>query len=120
MEHAIGFNVGIPGFLAPVIAPLHALVGFFAPWSLEASSSARASESKESPRGMHSPSAQLQHTVQKPASVRPLRVVRVIDQQSPCPASAGRIRISGLLEDVCAELDRLACEEARQSARRSS
>ena len=44
---------------------------------------------------------------------RPLRVVRVIDGRSR--AAAGRMVISGRLDDVCAELDRLAAQESRRS-----
>ena len=42
---------------------------------------------------------------------RPLRVVRVVEASRP-PATAGRMRISGRMADVCAELDRLAALEA--------
>lgn len=40
-----------------------------------------------------------------------LRVVHVCDAQ-PVPGDAGRLRISGRMADVCAELDRLAEREA--------
>ncbi|MGE0332498.1 MAG: hypothetical protein AB7P37_17610 [Ramlibacter sp.] len=43
---------------------------------------------------------------------RPLRVVRVMDRDSPRAPSGGRLVISGRLADVCAELDRLAALEA--------
>lgn len=42
---------------------------------------------------------------------RPLRVVRVVEPRTG-QASAGRMVISGRMEDVCAELDRLAALEA--------
>lgn len=42
---------------------------------------------------------------------RPLRVLRVLE--TGAPASNGRLRISGRMADVCAELDRLASMEAR-------
>ncbi len=42
---------------------------------------------------------------------RPLRVVRVVEPRAS-QASAGRMVISGRMEDVCAELDRLAALEA--------
>ena len=45
--------------------------------------------------------------------MRALRVLRVIDDCHP-PASAGRMVISGRMADVCAELDRLAAQEAEQ------
>ncbi len=44
-------------------------------------------------------------------SRRPLRVVRVVDG-CQAPANAGRMVISGRMADVCAELDRLAAQEA--------
>ena len=50
---------------------------------------------------------------------RPLRVVRVMDG-GHIPASAGRMVISGRMADVCAELDRLAAQEARQSTKRAA
>lgn len=40
-----------------------------------------------------------------------LRVLRVCDAQ-PMPGEVGRLRISGRMADVCAELDRLAAQEA--------
>jgi hypothetical protein len=44
-------------------------------------------------------------------SPRPLRVVRIME--SGCTAhSAGRMRMSGRMADVCAELDRMAAQEA--------
>jgi hypothetical protein len=42
---------------------------------------------------------------------RPLRVLRVVEP-APANADAGRMRISGRMADVCAELDRLAALEA--------
>lgn len=44
--------------------------------------------------------------------LRPLRVVRVVDG-SRVQGGAGRMVISGRIADVCAELDRLAAQEAR-------
>lgn len=43
---------------------------------------------------------------------RPLRVVRVTEAGKP--RTDGRVVLSGRLEDVCAELDRLAALEAAQ------
>ncbi len=59
----------------------------------------------------------LQHTTaasiqRRPTVQRALRVVRVLDADSS-PSMAGRLRISGRMADVCAELDRLATFEAR-------
>jgi len=52
--------------------------------------------------------------VQRPAphAAKPLRVVRVVEASAP-RAVAGRMVISGRMADVCAELDRLAAQEAR-------
>ena len=49
------------------------------------------------------------------AAVRPLRMLRVVDG-SP-RACAGRMRMSGRLADVCAELDRLVAREAQMATR---
>jgi len=49
------------------------------------------------------------------ASVRPLRVVRMVDAQQP-NRHPGRVVISGRMADVCAELDRLAALEAADAA----
>jgi hypothetical protein len=43
---------------------------------------------------------------------RPLRVLQVMET-GQAPAQVGRIRISGRMADVCAELDRMAAHEAR-------
>ena len=42
---------------------------------------------------------------------RPLRIVRILEADQ-APAQVGRLRISGRMADVCAELDRLAAREA--------
>lgn len=52
----------------------------------------------------------VQRHAQPPA--RPLRVLRVVEPSAP-RAVAGRMVISGRMADVCAELDRLAAQEAR-------
>jgi hypothetical protein len=46
------------------------------------------------------------------APSRPLRVLQVMEAPPHNNTSAGRIRISGRMADVCAELDRLAALEA--------
>jgi hypothetical protein len=51
------------------------------------------------------------HRVAIARPARPLRVVRVLEPSAP-RAQAGRMVISGRLADVCAELDRLATQEA--------
>ncbi len=43
---------------------------------------------------------------------RPLRVLQVLEA-GQTSAQVGRMRISGRMADVCAELDRLAAHEAR-------
>lgn len=44
------------------------------------------------------------------AAPKPLRVLRVLDADQK-PSQVGRMRISGRMADVCAELDRLAAFE---------
>lgn len=46
-------------------------------------------------------------------AMKPLRVVRSIDAQTP--HASGRLVISGRMDDVCAELARLAELESRRS-----
>ena len=46
----------------------------------------------------------------------PLRVVR-LSEAGATPECAGRMRISGRMADVCAELDRLVAKEAQNLAR---
>ena len=46
---------------------------------------------------------------------KPLRVARVQDDMSP-PDRAGRMVISGRMDEVCAELDRLVQLEARRES----
>ena len=48
----------------------------------------------------------------RPAMRAPLRVLRVMEA-GQAPAQVGRMRISGRMADVCAELDRLAACESR-------
>ena len=45
-----------------------------------------------------------------PVSQRPLRVLRIVDNQNR--SAGGRMVISGRMADVCAELDRMAGKEA--------
>ena len=47
----------------------------------------------------------------RPVVQQPLRVLRVLDADL-APWQAGRLRISGRMADVCAELDRLAAHAA--------
>jgi len=62
--------------------------------------------------GQPSLSAPASQSMQKQPS-RPLRVLQVMDA-GLSPAQSGRLRISGRMADVCAELDRLAAREALQ------
>ncbi len=48
-------------------------------------------------------------------SATPLRVVR-LSEAGATPECAGRMRISGRMADVCAELDRLVAKEAQNLA----
>ena len=50
---------------------------------------------------------------------KPLRVARVPDDMSP-PDRAGRMVMSGRMDEVCAELDRLVQLEARRQAHQSN
>ena len=59
------------------------------------------------------PARPIRTTCSTPGSIgprRPVRVLRVIDTPQPT-ANAGRMRISGRMADVCAELDRMAALE---------
>jgi hypothetical protein len=49
-------------------------------------------------------------------SHRPLRVVRVAEDQRPARHAAGRMVISGRMADVCAELDRLIALENQRAS----
>jgi hypothetical protein len=66
------------------------------------------------PRPAPVPCVAVRAAPQRPAHrpARPLRVLRVVEPASS-RAVAGRMVISGRLADVCAELDRLAAQEAR-------
>jgi hypothetical protein len=87
-------------FLIPItnlFAPLQALVAWFMP------------------RPAAVPRVTMPAPAQRAAAhapAKPLRVVRVVEPSAP-RAIAGRMVISGRLADVCAELDRLAAQEAR-------
>ena len=68
----------------------------------------------ESGNRLSSASCRVKRVWQRPAphAAKPLRVVRVVEASAP-RAVAGRMVISGRMADVCAELDRLAAQEAR-------
>jgi hypothetical protein len=94
---AIAFLPVVPNLLASLQGSLQAVFGWLA-----------------GPRP--APVAPVAVRVAGPAPARspgkPLRVVRVLEP-SASRAVAGRMVISGRLADVCAELDRLAAQEAR-------
>jgi len=60
-------------------------------------------------RAQHAPTAAAAAAVARPC--RPLRVVRIVEP-ARAAKDAGRMRISGRMADVCAEIDRLAAIEA--------
>jgi hypothetical protein len=87
-------------FLLPItnlFAPLQALAAWFMP--------------RPAPRSRAAAQAPAQR-IAAHGPAKPLRVVRVLEPSAP-RAVAGRMVISGRLADVCAELDRLAAQEAR-------
>lgn len=111
-----------------LLAPLHALVGFFAPWQAAGASTEPRSRSQRQPAQASLPAAaaltpakrpvsriagSFQTTPMRPACSR-LRVVRVMDAGCS-PHAAGRMMISGRMADVCAELDRMALREAQSA-----
>jgi hypothetical protein len=88
--------------LTNLFASLQALAAWFSPRP----------QPEPAPATLRQPaSAAAQRTVLlRPA--KPLRVLRVVEPFGS-RAVAGRMVISGRLADVCAELDRLAAQEAR-------
>jgi len=86
------------------LAPLQGLLDWLAP-----------RPQVQSRRAAPRPSPYVRPPVPAPGPRRPaapaLRVVRVFEPSQP-RAAAGRMVISGRLADVCAELDRLAAQEA--------
>ena len=110
-----------------LISPVHAVVGFFAPWekdhklvglgqTLTVTTEPKPTQSTAGqPRALHRAANQAQFAVDRtmlpPHARRHVRVSRVIDTAIPA-SSAGRMVISGRLSEVCAELDRLSCQGA--------
>ena len=86
-----------------LLAPLQAMVGWFAPTPAPARN-ARAVTRPAIVRTRPGIPAQCRR------AARPLRVFRVADEHAAAPAA--RVVISGRMEDVCAELERLASLEA--------
>jgi hypothetical protein len=87
--------------LSNLFASIQAVVGWFSPRA----------QPRPAPVLRQPSRAAAQRTVLlQPA--KPLRVLRVVEPLGS-RAVAGRMVISGRLADVCAELDRLAAQEAR-------
>lgn len=109
-----------------LLAPWHALVGFFAPWQNDAARVATAQPGKPSAPGHeHGPvkASGMNHPDSEPGAAMPvahagqrLRVLRVVDTACP-PQSAGRMVISGRMADVCAELERMTQGESQRKER---
>jgi hypothetical protein len=110
---------------AMALKPLQSLVDFFSP-PVAAKPSGQPTPAADqafapqrAPAARHAPvrkvavtpfgasGAQNSHTVMAPKASGHVRIVRLIDAQSS-PENAGRLRISGRMADVCAELERLA------------
>ena len=92
---------------------LHALLGWLAP-PQPAPAPAAVSVSRAQRAGRPVVRARRPVAPRAAASLpaRPLRVLRVVEPSAPRTV-AGRMVISGRMADVCAELDRLAAQEAR-------
>ena len=104
-----------------LFVPLHAALSWVAGVALVHRRKTTGLASPRHPGAMHSiaPCVQPRRATGQnsypKSEIRPLRVLRVLEACHP-PASAGRMVISGRMEDVCAELDRLAsqvCAPAR-------
>ena len=92
-----------------LLAPLHSLMGWFAPAPRRAATPALRAAVRPAASRVCAPrpsAAAVSH--ERPR--RPLRIVRVMESANA--AGAGRMFMSGRMADVCAELDRLAALEA--------
>jgi uncharacterized protein YfaP (DUF2135 family) len=113
--------------LSLLIAPLQAVVLFFAPHAgalkpnsarSPAGSQAAAPHSAQSGAALGTASRASRITYPQPRSavaakpIHRVRVVRNVDASLPADR-AGRMVVSGRFADVCAELDRLAASEMR-------
>jgi hypothetical protein len=98
-------RMGIAMFtLTGLLAPLHGLAKWLGRAGSAAPQRAQARHAHVRPAVVHASHAH----VERPR--HPLRVLRVVEG-SRQPAGAGRMRISGRMADVCAELERLAALE---------
>jgi hypothetical protein len=96
-----------------LLAPLHSLMGWFAPAPRHTAMPALRSAARPAMRPAVSRACSPRAAApavrhEKPR--RPLRIVRVMENANA--AGAGRMFMSGRMADVCAELDRLAALEA--------
>lgn len=97
--------MGIAMFtLTGLLAPLHGLANWFGRTASAEPQRSQVRRAQPRPAAVHVSTAR----VERPR--HPLRVLRVVEG-SRQPASAGRMRISGRMADVCAELERLAALE---------
>jgi hypothetical protein len=98
-------RMGIAMFtLTGLLAPLQGLAKWLGRSGSVAPQRTQVRHSHTRPAALHVPHAR----VERPR--HPLRVLRVVEG-SRQPAGAGRMRISGRMADVCAELERLAALE---------
>jgi hypothetical protein len=97
-------------FILP-FANLFASVQALVDWFAHTPAQAPAQPAREPVRPQR-PARVTKRPLAVPQAPKPLRVVRVFEPTAP-RTDAGRMVISGRLADVCAELDRLAAQEAR-------
>ena len=99
-----------------LVAPVQAVVGFFAPWHNAPSAQTHHTATKSIANNVvvTAVTSKKANPAQPPAPChRRVRVLRVME--AGCTAhSAGRMMISGRFSEVCAELDRLTLQEAHQ------
>lgn len=99
-----------------LVAPVQAVVGFFAPWRNETSAQTRRIATTSIANNVVASAVGSKKMKPCPPPTpcnRRVRVLRV--PEAGCAAhSAGRMMISGRFSEVCAELDRLALQEASQ------
>ena len=93
-----------------LLAPLQAVVLFFAPHAVVAARSPVPGAQIPSTQQLGTLPAQGTQRLAAPSHA--LRVLRVSESGIPA-GSAGRMRMSGRFADVCAELDRMAAQEMR-------
>jgi hypothetical protein len=105
----------------PLASPLRAAVAFFAPpRTSPAKPQALIAPKRITPFGAaacNDPQIRDHASPALRTAAPAVRVVRVIDPKLP-QGAAGRMRISGRIDHVCAELDRLAALEAVGQANR--